>query len=128
MSLGTTPSELCQRCGLCCDGTLFPRIDLSPSDARRLTAHGFELIRRPRGGWAIPLACQALEASRCTAYDLRPGSCRAYQCALLGALAGGKVSFEQALGVVGEAKRLRSRALDEQLEQYLRAHFHDDEL
>jgi uncharacterized protein len=117
-------SDLCQQCAICCDGTLFPRIPLSPSDARTLSAHGFELSRRSNGAMALPLACQALEGTRCTRYEIRPGSCRAYRCDLLVAVEEGRTSFEQAVGVIGEAKRLRRTAVNRELERYLEEHFH----
>ncbi|MGA9525676.1 MAG: YkgJ family cysteine cluster protein [Myxococcaceae bacterium] len=119
-----TASELCQQCAICCDGTLFPRIPLSPTDARTLSANGFALARRSNGAVSLPLACQALEGTRCTRYDLRPGSCRAYRCDLLVEVEEGRSTFDEALRVIEEAKRLRRTAVNRELETFLEAHFH----
>lgn len=123
-----TASDLCQSCALCCDGTLFPRIALSPTDARTLLSHGFELSRRSNGAHSLPLACQALAGTRCSRYEIRPGSCRAYRCDLLVEVEDGRRSFEDAVGVIEEAKRLRRTAVNRELEAFLDAHFHSKNL
>ncbi len=114
---------LCLQCAICCDGTLFARIHLNPTDAATLTARGFELARRGHGGFSLPLPCQALEGCRCTQYESRPGSCRAFRCDLLRAHEEGRVTFEEALEVVAEAKRLRRTAVNHELEAFLERHF-----
>ena len=94
--MGAMSEALCQRCGLCCDGTLFTRTPLEPGEAAPppLVAAGAHL----------PQPCAALSGLRCTVYADRPRSCRRYECLLYGALAQGEVTLDEALAVVAEAR------------------------
>lgn len=110
-------SELCRRCGLCCDGTLFTRTPLLPDEVERLAA----LVPLPGDGARAPglgQPCAALEGSRCTIYAERPSSCRRYECLLRGAVVEGEVGLDEALGVIDEA-RARAAAGDEGLGGFL---------
>lgn len=114
-------SELCQRCGLCCDGTLFTRTPLRSDEVdalRALSPLPGDAARAP--GLAQP--CAALEGSRCTIYAERPASCRRYECLLHGALVEGELGLDEALDVVEEA-RARAAARDEALPGFLDHHF-----
>lgn len=100
-SIGAVPplSELCQRCGLCCDGTLFARTPLAAGEAAGLRARGV-----PCADGAAPQPCAALDGRRCTIYAARPASCRRYECLLHGALAEGEVTLDEALEVVADTR------------------------
>jgi Fe-S-cluster containining protein len=103
-----TVSELCQSCGLCCEGTLFRFVGVTAEEADRLERAGVPSFRRKRGGLAIRLACRALAGTRCGIYPLRPANCAGYWCALALAVLRGEVSSEAAAATVFEAKeRLR---------------------
>lgn len=117
----STTSELCQRCGLCCDGTLFTRTPLHEREVdalRALSPLPGDEARAP--GLAQP--CAALRGSRCAIYAERPASCRGYECLLFGALVEGEVGLDDALAVVDEA-RVRTAAPDDGLPGFLDHHF-----
>lgn len=118
-----SPGELCQRCGICCDGTLFSRVPLTPTEAKVLEGRGLELARRRNGERSLPLACQALDGCRCTIYEDRPGSCRAFVCALYKAVEAGTVGFDDAMARVEETKAMRLDAVDRKLDEHLKRHF-----
>lgn len=95
-------SALCQRCGLCCDGSLFdhaPLADAEVDAARRRLV----VLARPDGGHALRQPCAALVDRRCAAYDVRPAACRTYRCMLLAALDAGEIDAREAAAVVDEA-------------------------
>ncbi len=117
----SSTSELCQRCGLCCDGTLFTRTPLQAEEVEALRA----LSPRPVDeacGHGLAQPCAALEGTRCTIYAGRPAACRRYACLLHGALAEGEVGLDEALAVVDEA-RARAAAGGEGLAAFLEHHF-----
>lgn len=116
-------SELCVQCGICCDGTLFSRVPLTPTEAAALNANGVEVKQRNNGPWSLPLGCQGLAGTRCTVYDIRPGSCRAFKCSLLQRVEAGELDVAQAMDVVTRAKELRLKAVDRELDAYLDQHF-----
>lgn len=93
-------SALCQQCGLCCDGTLFARVPVTPSEAERLGILGIRTGTREDGSPVLPQRCGALKGRCCTAYEARPQTCRHYVCQLGTALQEGEVDFEEATAVV----------------------------
>jgi Fe-S-cluster containining protein len=121
-------STLCQRCGLCCDGTLFTSVPLKPTEVESLRRLALPVIERADGSPGLAQRCAALEGRCCTVYSERPEACRRYRCHLFTALAEGEVSLEESLQVVDEAHaRLRAvgtgSAAREQAEAYLDRHF-----
>lgn len=90
-------SELCRRCGLCCDGTLFARVPVEEAAAARLRG------RLPVIGDALAQPCAALVGRACTVYDERPARCREFRCLLYAALADGEVDLAEAGAIVDEA-------------------------
>jgi uncharacterized protein len=109
--------ELCQRCGMCCDGTLFVRAPLDPGEVEPLRARGL-----PIAGQAMPQPCAALSGLLCTIYEARPSSCRRYECLLYGSLREGEVSLDEALAVVADT-RARSAGRDPDLSMLLDRRF-----
>lgn len=119
-------STLCQRCGLCCDGTLFTHVPLRPTEVAPLRALGLPVGEREDGKPFLPQRCAALDGRRCTAYAERPEGCRRYHCQLFSALAEGEVSLPEALAVVDGAHALLASAGPErgpQVDDYLDRHF-----
>jgi hypothetical protein len=121
-------STLCQRCGLCCDGTLFTSVPLKPTEVEPLRRLSLPVIERADGSPGIAQRCAALQGRCCTVYSERPEACRRYRCHLFNALAEGEVSLTEALQVVDEAHaQLRAvetgTAAREQAEAYLDRHF-----
>jgi uncharacterized protein len=99
-------STLCQRCGLCCDGTLFTVVPLRPGEEAPLRARGLPVVTRADGSPALPQRCAALEGHACTVYAERPDGCRRYHCHLFAALAEKEVELAEALAVVDQAHAL----------------------
>jgi len=121
-------STLCQRCGLCCDGTLFTSVPLKPTEVEPLRQLSLPVMQRADGSPGLAQRCAALQGRCCTVYSERPQACRSYRCHLFTALAEGEVSLEESLKVVEEAHaRLRSvdtgPAAREEAEAYLDRHF-----
>lgn len=91
--------RLCLECGLCCDGTLFTHVALTPEEAARLGIDG--VIRQP---------CSALgEGRKCNVYAQRPKGCSRFVCMLGRALEDGEVTLEEAVKTVREAQAMRLR-------------------
>lgn len=92
----SSPQALCLTCALCCNGALFRDVELQPhDDPARLRALGLPL-RRTREKLRLPQPCAALTGRRCQCYADRPAYCRAFDCALLQAVAAGRLTHAQA--------------------------------
>jgi uncharacterized protein len=98
-------SELCTRCGLCCDGSLFTQAPLLGEEVARARGRGLTVIDRG-GRSALRQRCDALVDRTCGIYEERPAGCRRYVCMLYSALAAGEVGFEEAVEIVGRARAL----------------------
>ncbi len=99
-------SELCQQCGLCCNGALFTFLPVSPQEAARMEAHGARINQRRDGRAALLLPCAALRGTCCSAYPDRPARCREYVCTLGRAVEQGERSLDGATAIVAEAKAM----------------------
>lgn len=98
--------ELCTRCAMCCDGTLFSHVDISAEEATRLAAAGVVLETDEAGSCRLPQGCSGLMARRCTVYEVRPAKCRAFRCGVLSAMEQGALSFNDADALLAEARAL----------------------
>ncbi|MGV3619437.1 MAG: YkgJ family cysteine cluster protein [Archangium sp.] len=100
-------STLCLECGLCCDGTLFRQVAITPEERAAL-----EELRvgtgRKRGRDVMLLPCGKLEGKCCSIYEARPGGCRRFVCALGKRLESNALSLDEA--------RLHVRDMQERLE------------
>jgi len=96
-------SELCQACGLCCDGTLFTVVPLAIDDQ---TPDGVTVDTKPTGARSLRQPCTALRGTCCTVYTQRPLACRRYQCLLFEAMQSEEEHLEGALKIVARAKAL----------------------
>lgn len=116
--MGDAATELCTRCGLCCDGTLFDVVRLAPPEIERMTRLGLPVLPRVENP-AMPQPCAALDGTRCRIYADRPIRCEQFRCHLLIALAEGEIDLEEARGVVALAHALEGA----QRAQFLDRHF-----
>jgi len=92
--------QLCLKCGLCCDGTLFTHVALTAEEQQRL----------PSLGGVIRQRCPALGGDlKCSVYAERPKGCSRFVCMLGRALEDGELRFDEALALVREARALRER-------------------
>ena len=93
----TLTDQLCTRCALCCDGSLFADVELTGiREATELEILGFDVEEDDAEVGLLPLPCAALRGTRCGIYAHRPTSCRAFECGLLQDARQGVVSVEQA--------------------------------
>jgi uncharacterized protein len=104
-------SELCLRCGLCCDGSLFDHVALTEAEAQALIERDVAVGLKGDSRYVIEQRCSALEGTCCKAYEARPHGCRVYECLLATSLKTNEVSFDEAAQIVDEALD-RIRALD----------------
>ena len=119
----TKPSDLCLRCGLCCDGSIFADVKLVPGDdAEFLAASGLPLVAPPArpqnrkskpdaGSWRFFQPCAAFDGCRCRVYAVRPQHCRQFECLVLKALESGRVEWCRAERLVRSARR-KARTVD----------------
>ena len=99
------PESICTDCAMCCNGALFDWVRATPEERAALPAAAFTEQADEKGrGFQHP--CPMLEGNLCSAYAIRPGGCRKFECNLLRAHKSGTVSREQALGIIGSARRL----------------------
>lgn len=99
--------SLCLDCGLCCDGSLFRTVPVSPEEAMRLD--GRVTLSEDRALMQQP--CRALEGCRCTVYEARPSTCRTYRCLVLAGLESGRLTELQAREALVEVFALRAEVV-----------------
>ena len=108
-------SQLCPKCGLCCNGVLFADVELRKGDdAQRLAELGLSLEKKGRQrAFAQPCAC--FDGKLCRIYDERPKRCRSFECGLLKRVAAGGMDTKAALG-----KIVKTQGLAEKVRRLLR--------
>jgi Fe-S-cluster containining protein len=104
----TELSRLCLSCGLCCDGSLFGRVDLRPEEVQSARRRGLRLLR---GDESFEQPCSAFQARsgesrRCSIYDDRPHACRTFTCRLYGRHEREGGDIEARLGAVRRVREL----------------------
>ena len=75
--------ELCTRCGLCCDGSLFADVELAGREATAMEILGLDVESDDADGTVMSQPCLALKGKRCSIYEHRPQCCRTFECGLL---------------------------------------------
>ncbi|MGD0207659.1 MAG: YkgJ family cysteine cluster protein [Verrucomicrobiota bacterium] len=98
-------SQLCPKCGLCCNGVLFADVELRKGDdVQRLAGLGLSLEKKGRQGtFAQPCAC--FDGTLCRIYNERPKRCRTFECGLLKRVQAGELGADAALETIAQAKR-----------------------
>ena len=107
-------ARLCSSCGLCCDGSLFGRVDLASDEVDLARKHRLKVVP---SGTSFEQPCSALVRSEgdersCSIYAERPGSCRRFTCRLLARHRDEGGPLEQRLQVVRHVRRLLVSARD----------------
>jgi Fe-S-cluster containining protein len=114
-------SQLCPKCGLCCNGVLFADVELRKGDdAKRLAELGLSLVKKGRQQ-AFAQPCAGFDGKLCRIYNERPKRCRTFECGLLKRVQAGELGADAALETIAQAKRqveevcelLRSTGLDD---------------
>jgi Fe-S-cluster containining protein len=110
-------SNLCLRCGLCCNGGLHERVMVRPEDAPSVAALGLTLVRNPKGNLGFAQPCPLYRDDRCTVYAQRPPPCRSFRCALLQQYDAAQISFADAAVIIDRAKDLLAGDCPQELRQ-----------
>ncbi len=105
-------AELCQACGICCNGSLFSFVDINEAEAVALKGSPVKVLANKKGKPVFGLPCSALSGSSCSIYEKRPGVCRSYLCALTRRVLNEDVEYSEALDVVTDIKERRLWLLD----------------
>jgi Fe-S-cluster containining protein len=93
---------LCLRCRMCCDGTLFAVVPLTPQE--RAVA---KRARLPVVNSSLEQPCAALgDDGHCCIYASRPGPCQSYTCVAYRGLSAGEMDFEAAVAKIDRARNL----------------------
>ncbi|HEX4512912.1 MAG TPA: YkgJ family cysteine cluster protein [Polyangiaceae bacterium] len=117
---------LCRSCGLCCDGSLFGRVPLAPSEVPSARKVGLRVIASEK---SFEQPCNALGQDRaCAIYRARPAACRSFTCRLLGTHAREGGALEPRLAIVRRTRELlgdahATREASAELVALLEAHF-----
>ena len=108
LMLPASPSiaaRLCSQCGMCCNGVMFHRVRLQPSDSpKELAALGLKL-KRKRGEHYLLQPCPAFQGTHCSIYASRPERCRLFECRQLQRVNAGEITEAMALEKIREVKR-----------------------
>ena len=94
-------SELCLECGLCCDGTLFRQVKISPAERDELVALGIGVGQKSKHD-VMWLPCGKLNGKCCTIYEARPGGCQRFVCTLGKRLVDRELTLDEARSHVQE--------------------------
>ncbi len=97
--------SLCLTCGLCCDGTLFQVVPVTPAEAARL--EGRVTLSDDRS--KLLQGCRALDGCACGVYADRPTTCRVFKCLVLAQLDEGKLSEADAHAAIEDVLGRRAR-------------------
>ena len=98
-------SQLCPKCGLCCNGVLFADVELRKGDdAKQLAELGLSLEKKGRQR-AFAQPCTCFDGRLCRIYAERPVRCRTFECGLLKRVQAGELGADAALETIARAKR-----------------------
>ena len=95
--------QLCQSCGICCDGLLFQTASVDPDGPG--SSWPTELIKTITVDGNFPLPCQAYQDAKCSIYSARPAVCQDYECKLLQQFKAGEISLAAAQETVTQTLR-----------------------
>lgn len=103
-------TALCIACGLCCDGSLFQRVDITPGERRAARRHQLRVIDQGR---AIAQPCAGLDARHgCRLYGERPERCARFVCQLHERVRRGETSLDDAVAAVSRVRALAALLID----------------
>lgn len=97
---------LCQRCGMCCDGTLFGGIPIKKGESlEEFQAAGYSTFwQEEKEIHALVQPCSQYRDCKCQAYADRPRACRYFECQLYARVVGGEMELEPAVEIVERAR------------------------
>lgn len=100
------PQDLCRRCGLCCDGTLFESLPVAADAPLPPVLAAFAR----RFGF-IPQPCPC-HRGVCTVYAERPSVCAAFRCEVLKDYEQGKIALAEAEALIAQIRKVHDRVFD----------------
>jgi hypothetical protein len=108
-------SELCFRCGLCCDGGLFSHVPIGDDEVPLVESLGLSVYRSDDAGdrLAFLLPCPKFADGCCSVYAERPRTCREYRCALLDRYQAGQMSLDSCLDAIEQMRSMQRIAEQE---------------
>jgi len=102
---------ICVPCGFCCDGTLFLAACLNPGERGNLPDEIEKAGFSEGDSDYFRLPCNYFH-EKCVIYESqRADVCSSYRCQLLKDFAKGKITLQEAMEVVAEAKKMRSEVI-----------------
>jgi len=98
--------DLCQRCGLCCNGVIFADVRTrDPRTIQRLKQRGLDPSPCGRGPEVkLSQPCAAFDG-RCRVYEDRPAYCREFECAVFKGAASGVLDLSKAEKLIETAHK-----------------------
>ena len=104
---------LCIRCGLCCKGAIFNRVDLRENEnAHSFERSGFDLLLDEKGYYFLQ-PCTLHREGRCIVYEAGcPSICRDFQCRLLRRCLRGRIEWDEAAGIAKKANEMLSKIIE----------------
>ena len=103
-----TITELCNQCGLCCDGTLSPRARLKEkSEIEKVRSFNIDTENLGSAVYLI-LPCGAYN-NQCSIYEHRPKVCRTYFCKPIQELKENNSSIEATKNLIIETVQLKEK-------------------
>lgn len=95
--------QLCQKCGLCCNGTLFGFVRLVDADRLHTKSHFHDCVVRDNKS-TFKQPCQYYKDNSCSIYTAwRPQACSIYVCKLLIRYRQKKISSAEAVNLIEKA-------------------------
>ena len=105
--------HLCLRCGFCCDGTIFKKVQLEERDAAAKLPL-FQITCEEEGFFFFHQPCIAFDQIKgCRIYGARPVKCRKFSCKLLSLLRNQELPLQQALDLTERTRRLKNAFYEE---------------
>jgi Fe-S-cluster containining protein len=105
-------SELCEACGLCCNGSLYTHVVLTDDDVLALKKHPQVTFETRDHQTALVQGCSQHDGSGCRIYQDRPAACSRYFCALADDVKYDDLSLPEGLAIVAEARALVENAAE----------------
>jgi hypothetical protein len=106
-------SDLCLRCGLCCDGTVFSNIILEPGEEDYVASLGLHpTVAEDKP--VAPQPCPAFVDGCCSLYEVgRPKTCHTYACGILDGYLNAAAGIDASLAVIRLVRSLAREMEDE---------------
>ena len=106
-------SEICVKCGMCCDGTLFNRAKIKDAEDERLAKSlGFTTFSDADDKFSFQLPCHLFKGC-CTVYDqVRPNICGSFFCEPLKKAQKDEITFEKAEKLIDTILELRNEIME----------------